>query len=73
MTGWALAVNKTGQRFGVNAVCAMSNRGKLFFAVYDGSFTVPVMLDFSQWLIAAVDHQSHLIAADRRHQRRQAP
>ena len=65
-TGWAPigqtpVVSKTGQRFGVNAMCAMSNRGKLFFTVYDGSFSIPVMIDFLQRLIATVGHKVHLI------------
>lgn len=65
-TGWAPVgqtpvVDKTGQRFGVNAMCAMSNRGKLFFTVYDGSFNIPVMIDFLERLIATAGHKVHLI------------
>lgn len=64
--GWAPVghtpvVDKTGQRFGVNAMCAMSNRGKRFFTVYDGSFSVPIMIDFLERLIATVGHKVHLI------------
>lgn len=65
-TGWAPVgktpvVDKTGQRFGINAMCAMSNRGKMFFTVYEKSFTITVMIDFLQRLIATVDHKVHLI------------
>lgn len=65
-TGWAPVgatpvVDKTGKRFGVNAMCAMSNRGKLFFTVYDDSFSIPVMIDFLERLIATVGHKVHLI------------
>ena len=44
-------VDQTGKRFGVNARCATSNRGKLFFTVYEGSSTVAIMIDFLQRLI----------------------
>jgi transposase len=65
-TGWAPigkapVVDKTGQRFGVNAMCAMSNRGKLFFTVYDGSFNVAIMIEFLRRLVNTADHKVHLI------------
>lgn len=65
-TGWAPVgktpvVDKTGKRFGVNAMCAMSNRGKLFFTVYEGSFTVAIMIEFLQRLIATAGHKVHLV------------
>jgi transposase len=59
--GQTPVVDQTGKRFGVNAMSAMSNRGKLFFTVYGGSFSVPVTLDFLERLIAAVGHKVHLI------------
>jgi hypothetical protein len=34
-------VGKTGKRFSVNAMCAIGNKGELYFTVYTGSFVCP--------------------------------
>jgi hypothetical protein len=46
-TGWAPVVPKTGRRFGVNVMAAISNKGELSFTCYRGSFTGPVFLTCS--------------------------
>lgn len=65
-TGWAPigqppVVERTGRRFSVNAMCAMSNQGKLYFTVYDGSFNTQTMIDFCARLIATAGAKVHLI------------
>lgn len=35
-----------GRRFGCNMISAISNRGHLYFSVFEGSFTVPVFREF---------------------------
>lgn len=65
-TGWAPigqppVIERTGKRFSVNAMCAMSNRGKLYFTVYDGSFNTQIMIDFCARLITAAGVKVHLI------------
>lgn len=42
-------------------MCAMSNRGKLFFTVYEGSFNAQVFIEFLERLIATAGHKVHLI------------
>ena len=54
-------VDKSGKRFGVNAMCAMGNRGKRCFTVCAGSFTVTVVIDFLERLIATVGRKVHLV------------
>lgn len=54
-------VPKTGRRFGVNAMAAMSNKGELYFTVYSGSFTGPVFLAFLKRLVRHLDRKVHLI------------
>jgi transposase len=64
--GWAPAgqapiVPKTGRRFGVNVMAAISNKGELYFTCYRGSFTGPVFLAYLQRLVRQIDRKIHLI------------
>jgi len=64
--GWAPAgqppvVPKTGKRFGVNVMAAISNKGELYFTCYRGSFTGPVFLTYLKRLVRHVDRKIHLI------------
>jgi transposase len=54
-------VGKTGKRFGVNVMAAISNRGELYFTCYRGSFTGPVFLAFLDRLVRHLDRKVHLI------------
>jgi hypothetical protein len=40
----------TGDRFGVNLISAVTAKGKLRFAAYDGSLNGPVFIDFCRRL-----------------------
>lgn len=44
-------IPSTGDRFRCNMVSAIDNSGHLYFKMFDGSFTVPVFLDFLQRLV----------------------
>lgn len=62
-TGATPVLPKTGTRFRVNLMAAISNRGKLYFTVFEGSLTNERYLRFLDRL--AADHASarvHLIA-----------
>jgi transposase len=54
-------VPKTGQRFGVNVMAAISNTGELYFTCYTGSFTGAVFLTFLARLARHLDRKVHLI------------
>jgi transposase len=54
-------VPKTGQRFRVNLMAAISNQGALSFTVYEGSLTVTRYLDFLGRLIRHYGEHVHLI------------
>ena len=65
-TGWAPVgkppvVPKTGKRFGVNVMAAISNKGELYFTCYRGSFTGPVFLAYLKRLVRQIDRKIHLI------------
>jgi transposase len=63
LTGHTPVLPKTGQRFRVNLMAAISNRGKLHFTVYEGSLTVALYTSFLDRL--ATDYAGsrvHLIA-----------
>jgi len=65
-TGWAPlgqppVVPKTGKRFGVNVMAAISNKGELYFTCYRGSFNGPVFLAYLKRLVGHVDRKIHLI------------
>jgi transposase len=59
--GQTPVVPKTGRRFGVNVMAAISNKGELYFTCYTGSFTGPVFLAFLQRLTRHLDRKIHLI------------
>jgi transposase len=64
--GWAPVgktpvVGKTGKRFGVNVMAAISNKGELYFTCYHGSFTGPVFIAFLDRLVRHLDRKIHLI------------
>jgi transposase len=64
--GWALVgqppvVPKTGKRFGVNVMAAISNKGELYFTCYRGSFNGPVFLAYLKRLTGHIDRKIHLI------------
>jgi transposase len=59
--GQAPVVPKTGKRFGINVMAAISNKGELYFTCYRGSFTGPVFLTYLQRLARQVDRKIHLI------------
>lgn len=54
-------VGKTGKRFSVNAMCAIGNKGELYFTVYTGSFNAGVFLPFLERLTRHLDRKVHLI------------
>jgi transposase len=54
-------VPKTGKRFRVNLMAAISNRGALSFTVYEGSLTVARYTDFLARLVGHYDTPVHLI------------
>lgn len=54
-------VPKTGKRFSVNAMCAISNKGELYFTCYSGSFTGPVFLAYLERLVRHLGRKIHLI------------
>ncbi|WP_036372447.1 IS630 family transposase [Micromonospora sp. ATCC 39149] len=65
-TSWAPVgqtpvVAKTGRRFGVNVMAAISNKGELYFTCYHGSFTGPLFLAWLDRLVRHLDRKIHLI------------
>lgn len=54
-------VGKTGKRFAVNVMAAISNKGELYFTCYTGSFTGPVLLAFLDRLVRHLNRKIHLI------------
>ena len=59
ITGHTPVVPKTGQRFRVNLMAAISNQGKLHFSVYQGSLTVGLYRRFLDRL--ATDHTGTMV------------
>ncbi|WP_244454613.1 IS630 family transposase [Micromonospora echinofusca] len=59
--GQTPVVAKTGRRFGVNVMAAISNRGELYFTCYTGSFTGEVLVTFLARLTRHLDRKIHLI------------
>jgi transposase len=59
--GQTPVVGKTGKRFSVNVMAAISNKGELYFTCYRGSFTGPVFLAWLDRLVRHVDRKIHLI------------
>ncbi|WP_190814922.1 IS630 family transposase [Saccharopolyspora pogona] len=54
-------VGKTGKRFSVNAMCAIGNKGELYFTVYTGSFNAGVFIPFLDRLVDHLGRKLHLI------------
>jgi transposase len=54
-------VAKTGKRFSINAMCAIGNKGELYFTVYTGSFNAGVFVPFLERLVKHVGRKVHLI------------
>jgi transposase len=52
----------TGQRFGCNVISAITNRGRLNFRVFRGSFTTKVYLDFLKRLVKQAPRKPFVIA-----------
>jgi transposase len=59
--GQTPVVPKTGKRFGVNVMAAISNKGELYFTCYTGSFNGPVFQAFLKRLVGHLDRKIHLI------------
>jgi transposase len=59
--GQTPVVAKTGKRFGVNVMAAISNKGELYFTCYTGSFNGPVFLAYLERLVRHLDRKIHLI------------
>ena len=59
--GQTPVVAKTGRRFSINVMAAISNRGELYFTCYRGSFTGPVLLKFLDRLVRHLNRKIHLI------------
>jgi transposase len=51
LKGKTPAIHTTGNRFGCNMISAVSNLGKLYFSVFEGSCVVNVFLDFLKRLV----------------------
>lgn len=54
-------VPKTGKRFTVNAMAAISNKGEMYFTVFEHGFNVRVMIEFLDRLVRQLDRKVHLI------------
>lgn len=51
----------TGQRFRCNMISAISNRGRLYFALFTGRFTAGVLLGFLKRLVRQVKRKVYVI------------
>jgi transposase len=54
-------VPNSGRRFTVNAMAAISNKGELYFTVFQGGFNVTVMIEFLDRLTRHLDRKIHLV------------
>ena len=61
LSGRTPTTTRSGNRFGVNAMSAISPTGKLYFTVFEGSFTAPVFLAFLGRLIKHFNTKVHLV------------
>ncbi|MFJ4676307.1 IS630 family transposase [Kitasatospora sp. NPDC088783] len=59
--GGTPTIRRTGNRFSVNAMSAISTRGKMWFTAYRGSSTTTVFLDFLRRLVGQFDRKTHLV------------
>lgn len=60
--GQTPVLKKTGQRFSVNLISAISNRGCMVFMVVEENFNGAVFLKFLRKLVKAIDKKVFLIA-----------
>jgi transposase len=58
-------VRMSGERFGCDAVTAITNQGSLSFMVFEDRFTVPVFLDFLERLVKQQAGQKIFLIVDR--------
>lgn len=61
LKGHTPATTRSGDRFGVNAMSAISPTGKLYFTVFEGSFTARVFIGFLDRLIKHFSAKVHLV------------
>jgi len=61
LKGHTPATARAGDRFGVNAMSAISPTGKLYFTVFEGSFTARVFLGFLDRLVGHFSTKVHLV------------
>ncbi|WP_446446979.1 IS630 family transposase [Streptomyces bacillaris] len=54
-------VRRSGNRFSVNAMSAISTKGRMHFMVFTESFTAEVMCRFLDRLAGHFDHKVHLV------------
>jgi transposase len=59
--GCSPVVRRTGNRFSVSAMSAISTKGRMHFMVYTGTFDAEVMCRFLDRLAGHVDHRVHLV------------
>jgi transposase len=59
--GQTPVVPKSGKRFTVNAMAAISNKGEMYFTVFEGGFNVHVMIEFLDRLVRQLNRKVHLI------------
>lgn len=59
--GQTPTVSKTGKRFSVNAMSAISNKGELYFTVFEGNFNAGVFIEFLDRLTRQLKRKVHLI------------
>uniref|UniRef100_UPI001F1FA5FB IS630 family transposase n=1 Tax=Streptomyces ureilyticus TaxID=1775131 RepID=UPI001F1FA5FB len=55
-------VRRTGNRFSVNAMSAISTKGRMYFMVFTESFDSEVMCRFLERLVGHFDRKVHLVA-----------
>ncbi|WP_455770038.1 IS630 family transposase [Streptomyces griseoaurantiacus] len=61
MKGRTLVVRRTGNRFSVNAMSAISTKGRMHFMVFTESFDATVMCRFLGRIVGHFDRKAHLI------------
>lgn len=61
LRGQTPVIPGTGQRFGCNMISAISNRGRLYFMVFNKKFNTDVFIDFLRRLVRQLKHKFFLI------------
>ena len=61
LKGETPVVRATGQRFGCNMISAITNRGKLNFMVFEGTFTNTTFIEFMKRMIKQATRKIYLI------------